>query len=186
MLRTRLKSASAALQPYVWCFGQSDGCVSDKPLSVPLPARPKNVLTFFFRDRYHIHLTQSRCWETSPQVIVVGPQTHHRLDLSVLGTIDAFTIHFQPSGFHHLFGVPMIELTDATYDGHAVIGRQLSVLEQHLASTTTFDERIRVAERYLVGQLRNRCSLSPVGIVANVLFTNQVAQASPTWRRWSV
>ncbi len=172
MLRTRLAMASAALRPYVWCYGQSEGRVSENPLIVPLPARPKQVLTFFFRDRYRIHLRESRLCETSPQTVVVGPQTYHRLDLSVSGTIDAFTIHFQPSGFHHLFGVPMTELKDATYDGHAVIGDGLAMLEQQLASAARFEERIRVAERYLVGRLRNLPSLDLVGIAANALFAN--------------
>ena len=172
MLRTRLAPASAALRPYVWCFGQSEGLVSEHPLIVPLPARPKQVLMFFFRDRYRIHLHASRLCETSPQSVVVGPQTYHRLDLSVSGNIDAFTIHFQPSGFHHLFGVPMTELKDATYDGHAVIGDGLAMLEQQLASAARFEERIRVAERYLVGRLRNLPSLDLVGIAANALFAN--------------
>jgi AraC-like DNA-binding protein len=127
---------------------------------------------FFFRDRYRVHLRASRLCETSPQTVVVGPQTYHRIDLSMSGNIDAFTIHFQPSGFHHLFGVPMAELKDASYDGHAVIGDGLSMLEQQLASAACFEGRIRVAERYLVGQLRNLPSLDLVGVTANALFAS--------------
>ncbi len=169
MLVTRLAPASAALRPYVWCFGQSEGRVGGSPLTVPLPARPKQVLTFFFRDRYRVHYCRSGLWEISPRAIVVGPQTYHRLNLLVLGNIDAFTIHFQPSGFHHLFGVPMTELRDATYDAHAVLGAGLAVLEQQLANAPSFEERVRITEVYFAG-LRNVRRLEPVGIAANALF----------------
>lgn len=172
MLETRLAPPSTALRPYVWCYGQSGGSVCQAPLVVPLPARPKQVLMFFFRDRYVAHLCESGRCETSPRAIVVGPQTYYRLDLSVFGNIDAFTIHFQPAGFHHLFGVPMTELTNVTRDAHDVISRDVALLEQRLSEVALFGDRVRIAELHLSERLRKVGALDRVGVVANRLFAS--------------
>jgi hypothetical protein len=73
------------------------------PLIVPLPARPKQLLTCFFADRYRILHSACGQSDVSPRVTVVGPQTHSRAGVSVFGRIDNFTIHFQPAGFSPLF-----------------------------------------------------------------------------------
>ena len=120
------------------------------PLRVPLPARPKQLLTFSFGDRARVHRSGSGPGGTMPRAMVVGPQTYRREDLSVCGRIDSFTIHFQPSGFNRIFGIPMTELTDAAYDARAVIGRDILTLEDQLADTQLFEERIRIVERCLI------------------------------------
>ena len=66
--------------------------------------------------------------------------------MSVFGRIDNFTVHFQPSGFNRLFGIPMTELTDAAYDAHAVVGPEISTLEHELGDTPGFAERIQLIE----------------------------------------
>jgi hypothetical protein len=133
MLQTKMAPSSAVLRPYVWAYGMTTGRVECVPLVVPLPARPKQLLTFFFADPYCILRPDSDHRDASPQVTVVGPQTRPRAGLSVFGRIDNFTVHFQPSGFNRLFGVPMTELTDAAYDAHAVIGREISTLAGELS-----------------------------------------------------
>ncbi len=126
MLQTKMAPSSAVLRPYVWAYGMTTGQVGSVPLVIPLPARPKQLLTFFFGDTYRIHRPGSDHSDASPRVTVVGPQTHARAGLSVCGHIDNFTIHFQPSGFNRLFGIPMTELTDSAHDAYAVIGPEHS------------------------------------------------------------
>ena len=125
MLQTKMARSSVVLRPYVWAYGMTTGRVDSVPLVFPLPARPKQLLTFSFADTYRIHRPESDHCDAPPRVTVVDPQTQARAGLSVCGRIDNFTIHFQPSGFNRLFGIPMTELTDAAYDAYAVmeIGR---------------------------------------------------------------
>src|ERR1035441_8520579 len=85
--------SSAVLRPYVWAYGMTTGRVGSVPLVIPLPARPKQLLTFFFADPYCIHRPGSDHSDASPRVTVVGPQTHARTGLSACGRIDNFTIH---------------------------------------------------------------------------------------------
>ena len=172
MLNTRMAPPSFALRPFVWIYGHTEGIIPDEPMTVPLPARPKQVLMFFFRDRYDVYLHDTGRCETSPHSIVVGPQTFYRLDLSVAGTVDAFTIHFQPAGFHHLYGTPMFEVANQSYDADGVIGVEVSTLRQRLSSVSTFEERIHIAEEYLLRWVRASGCLDRVAREANRLFAS--------------
>jgi AraC-like DNA-binding protein len=164
--------SSAALRPYVWAYGMTTGRVDSGPLVVPLPARPKQLLTFFFADRYRILRLGHGDSDASPRVTVVGPQTHSGAGLSVIGRIDNFTIHFQPSGFSRLFGIPMTELTDAVCDAHAVIGPAISALEHELGDTPGFADRIQLVEKRLILRLGFDRRPDPVALAANSLFSS--------------
>src|SRR4029450_9577767 len=137
MLQTKMAPSSAVLRPYVWAYGMTTGRVDAVPLVIPLPARPKQLLTFSFGDGYRALRPGSGQTVPTPRVAVVGPQSYARPGLSVFGRIDHFTIHFQPSGFNRLFGVPMTELADAAYDANHVIGPENSPLEHHAVTTAS-------------------------------------------------
>jgi AraC-like DNA-binding protein len=102
----------------------------------------------------------------------VGPQTHARAGLSVCGRIDNFTIHFQPSGFNQVFGIPMTELTDAAYDAYAVIGPEVPTLEHQLGDSLGFAERIQLIEERLIRALGCHRTPDPVAVAANSLFAS--------------
>jgi AraC-like DNA-binding protein len=172
MLQTKMAPSSAVLRPYVWAYGMTAGRVGSVPLVIPLPARPKQLLTFFFADRYYVLRPESGQSDAAPRVTVVGPQSYSRAGLSVFGTIDNFTIHFQPSGFNRLFGIPMTQLTDAAYDAHAVIGPEISTLQHELGDAAGFAERIQLIEERLIRMLGYHDRPDPVAIAANNLFAS--------------
>ena len=172
MLQTKMAPSSAALRPYVWAYGMTTGRVGSVPLVISLPARPKQLLTFSFEDTYRIRRPDSDHSDASPRVAVVGPQTHAGAGLSVCGSINNFTIHFQPSGFNRLFGIPMTELTDAAYDAYAVIGPQIPSFEHQLGDVPGFGERIKLVEERLIRMLVCRNTPDQVAIAANNLFAS--------------
>jgi len=172
MLQTRMAPSTAVLRPYVWAYGMTTGRVDSVPLDIPLPARPKQLLTFFFADRYSVLRPESGQRDVSPRVAVVGPQTRSRAGLSVFGRIDNFTIHFQPSGFNRLFGIRMTDLTDAVYDAYAVIGPKISTLEQEIGDAPGFAERVHLVERCLIRLSRSQGRPDPVAVAASSLFAS--------------
>ena len=176
MLQTKMAPSSGVLRPYVWAYGMTTGRVDVVPLVIPLPARPKQLLTFSFADGYRALRSGSGQTDVTPRVAVVGPQSSARPGLSVFGRIDHFTIHFQPSGFNRLFGVPMTELADAAYDAHAVIGPEISTLEEQLGDTPSFVERIQLVEAYLTRLLQDHGHPDPVATAANSLFASHGIQ----------
>ena len=172
MLQTKMAPSSAVLRPYVWAYGMTTGLVGSIPLAIPRTARPKQLMTFFFADPYCIDRPGSGHSDASPRVTVVGPQTHARAGLSVCGHVDNFTIHFQPSGFNRLFGIPMTELTDSAHDAYAVIGPGIPRLEHELGDTPGFAERIQLIEERLICMLGCHGTLDPVAVMANRLFAS--------------
>jgi AraC-like DNA-binding protein len=176
MLQTTMAPPSAALTPYVWAYGMTAGRVETVPLLVPLPARPKQLLTFSFGDRYCALRPGFTRSDAAARVTVVGPQSFARAGLSVFGRIDNFTVHFQPSGFNQLFGIPMTELADAAYDAHAVIGPEMSSLEHELGDALGFAERIQIMERRLLHIVSDQRGADPVAIAANRLFASHGIQ----------
>jgi AraC-like DNA-binding protein len=180
MLHTKMAPASAVLKPYVWAYGMTTGRVDTVPLRVPLPARPKQLLTFSFADGYRLLRPNSSQTDSTPRVAAVGPQSRSHAGLSIFGRIDHFTIHFQPAGFNRLFGLPMTELTDAAHDAHAVIGPQVSMLERELGDLAGFTERIQLVERRLIQIASRLDSPDPVAIAANNLFASHGMQLVST------
>lgn len=176
MLQTKLAAASPALRSIVWAYGMTTGHVECGPIVVPLPARPKQLLAFSLADPYCVHLPGSDRRETTPRVTVVGPQTCAKPGLSISGRVDHFTIHFQPSGFHRMFGVPMTELTDAAFDAYAVIGSKIPNLEHELGETPGFADRVRIVEGHLFRMLGNIRVSDSVSIAANCLFLSNGIQ----------
>src|SRR5712672_4844482 len=172
MLQTKMAPSRAVLRPYVWAYGMTTGKVGSVPLLISLSARPKQLLTFSFEDTYRIRRPDSDHSDASPRVAVVGPQTHAGAGLSVCGSINNFTIHFQPSGFNRLFGIPMTELTDAAYDAYAVIGPQIPRLEHELGDMPDFAERIQLIEKRLLRMLDCHRTVDSVAIAANSLFAS--------------
>jgi AraC-like DNA-binding protein len=172
MLQTKMAPSRIMLRPYVWAYGMTTGQVGSVPLVIPLPARPKQLLTFSFADTFRIHCPESDHGRATPRVTVVGPQTQALAGLLVGGRIDNFTIHFQPSGFNRLFGIPMTELTDAAYDAYAVMGPEVPRLEHQLGDAFGFAERIQIVEERLIRMLACHTTPDPVAVAANSLFKN--------------
>lgn len=144
----------AALRDHVRYFQQREAQLTATTLIYPIAARPEMILEFYLQERYLVRLCESGAQDLAPRAVVVGPCTCRRAELVLHGRFDVFTIHFQASGFHRLFRVPMTELTDRAYDAQSVIGPVVSEIEQKLAEASNFQERIGLASEFLLQRLR--------------------------------
>jgi AraC-like DNA-binding protein len=154
----------APLRDYVRYFQQREALIDAGALIYPIAARPEQILEFYLADRYLVHSCDSGIRELAPRTVVVGPFTYRRAELVLQGRFDVFTVHFQPAGFHQLFGVPMMELADRADDARSVIGLAILDFEHKLADARSFVERIRVATDFLL--TRTDCRKKPDAIAA--------------------
>ena len=175
MLETKMARPNERLRPYVWAYGMTTGRVDSAPLVIPLPARPKQLLTFSFADRYCTSRGSAPTVAT-PRVAVVGPQSCAHPGLVISGCIDHFTVHFQPSGFNRLFRVPMTHLTDSVHEAHGVTGSMILALEQRLGEIADFAARIQLVEAWFSRLLGNFAHRDPVAMAANRLFATHGTQ----------
>jgi AraC-like DNA-binding protein len=77
-------------------------------------------------------------------------QTHRRGELQIRGTVDSFAILFQPSALGLLFALPAREFTDQNFDAEQVFGTLITRFHERLADCRTFEERISVANQFLL------------------------------------
>jgi hypothetical protein len=99
-------------------------------------------IEFYLNQRYLVRICETVAQELAPRTVVVGPSTFRRAELVLQGDFDVFTIHFQASGFHRLFRVPVADLSDRAYDAQSILGPVVSEVEERLADASTFQERI--------------------------------------------
>ncbi len=128
----------------------------------PVPARSPQILEFMFGTRYQVRRTDRNTTEDVRAVALVGARTCRSAELILRGTVDAFTIVFQPGGFSSLFGVPATELTNADFDGEDVLGQRIRELYARLGEASTFHERVRTADDWFITGGRTDEALSPV------------------------
>ena len=162
-----------ALLPYVRCFEQREARLEHGEVIYPIAARPEQFLEFYLQERYLIHSHNSNTREPAPRSVVVGPSTYRRVDLVLHGRFEVFTIHFQPSGFFQLFGLPMPNLADRAYEARSVIGAGITELETRLADAQDFRLRVELATSFLKQRLSSVDAQDAVARIANQVLCDR-------------
>lgn len=125
-------------------------------VTTPLAARPDQFIEFYLGDRYHVSVDDGPS-SITPETAVVGPQTRPGLRLHMSGELDVFTIRFQPTGFHRMFGVPMPDLADQGTAIAELLARAAAGLEEAIKRADSFDDRVIAAQHWLAGRAE-KCS----------------------------
>jgi AraC-like DNA-binding protein len=131
--------------------------IGGRPIVHPVTARAVPMILFRLGDFYSALIHQHRFLKRIENVTIVGPQTYRRVDLQLHGAIEDFAIAFQPDGLSRLFSLPMQELIDQDFEGHAVLGAFISEVHQRLGECESFEERVGLVNDLLM----RRALLSP-------------------------
>jgi AraC-like DNA-binding protein len=151
----RLVRPPPALEPFVRYYGHRNARLGDTVVVHPVHARAAPILEFDFGDSDAVIFVQSDgrppvCAFCASRVGLIGMQTHRRGELHIRGTVDGFGIVFQPSALSLLFALPAQEFTDQDFDAEQVFGAIIARFHERLADCRTFEERISVANRFLL------------------------------------
>jgi AraC-like DNA-binding protein len=137
------------LKTFVRFYVQREIRIQGAAVLHPVPARAAPIIEFMFGDPVTVQYIKQPSTKQSPTTVVVGPQTHRRLDLHLQGTSETFVILFQPDGLNRLFSVSMHDLTDQDYEAHAVLGSFISRIRQRLGGCKSFADRARLVDELL-------------------------------------
>lgn len=154
------------LRDFVRDFQQRQADVGRGAIVYPIAARPEQFLEFYLREPYLVRSCEFGLQEVAPRAVVVGPCTYRRVELVLRGQLEVFTIHFQPSGFHSLFGLPMSELADRACEARSVVDASISEIEQKLGDAPNFEERVHIATAFLLRHAAGR-TLDAIAAAAN-------------------
>lgn len=160
--------AHPRLRSLVASFSQRRASLPQLVASSALPARPDQFIEIYLAERYRVARDGGPpC--LSPGVAVVGPQSRPGLVLHMSGEIDVFTIRFQPTGFHQLFGVAMTDLVDQGVELADVIGARACALHDAVLRAPDFASRVAAAQRWMGGQTPAATASTDLNAAARLL-----------------
>lgn len=124
-------------------------------LSWPVTARPHQILNIHLAETYRVRIDGGRAHAT-PDIGVVGPQTHRRAHVYLSGSIHVFTILFQPTGLNRLVGINMASLVNEDPAASDVLGTSAVALGDAVRMAPGFDQRVAAVERWVATMLERR------------------------------
>jgi AraC-like DNA-binding protein len=104
---------------------------------------------------------------------LIGLQTQQRCQLLVRGNVETFVIAFRPSAMHQLFGLPAAETTNQDNAAHAVLGAAASELTEQLGNARTFQERVQIADHFIIKQSFRAHASDAIERAANEIVLRQ-------------
>lgn len=106
---------------------------------------------------------------------VAGARTRFAARLRLQEGTDSFGIFFGPSDFSQLFGIPMGELTNRLGNAAAIGVKDIRILWNRLAEIPSFEDRVRIAEEFLLCRVSRARSRGKIAVVANYVFAKHGA-----------
>lgn len=138
-----------ALRRFVRYYYQVESLL-DLAVVQPVPARSPQAIEFTFGAPYEVHRLAPDVREQAHPVALIGAQTFHRVDLTMRGTVNAFTVVFRPGGIAALFRVPANVLTNDHFEASGVLGARIHDLHQRLGQTPSFRTRAQIADEFFI------------------------------------
>jgi AraC-like DNA-binding protein len=164
----RLVRPPRALKPFVRYYGHRDALLGNTVVVHPRLARAAPILDFEFGDADAIRCVppEGKASFFSPRIVLIGMQTHRDGELHIRGAVDSFAILFQPSALELLFALPAQEFTDQGVNAESVFGPVIGRFQERLADCRTFDERISVANQFLLRRAINASTRDGISAAA--------------------
>jgi AraC-like DNA-binding protein len=156
----------SALARYVRLYVQRDVVKGDAEIVEPVVARLGTMLEFQFGRPYEIPVYGTAQILSSPTIAVIGPVTHRRVELILREGVEALVVLFTPQGFHTLFRIPTLLLTNIGADAAGVLDREVSNLYEQLGNSKSFAQRTDLLNDFL---LKRRAFVSPVSTIERAL-----------------
>jgi AraC-like DNA-binding protein len=123
----------------------------------PVSARPHQIIDIYLEEPFRVRVGRGSV-RPVPEIVVVGPQTFSRAQLSMSGRIHVFNILFQPAGLNQLIGVDMRSLVNQDPAASDVLGRSAVRLGDRVRAASDFPARVRATEQWLDGVMERRAS----------------------------
>jgi AraC-like DNA-binding protein len=161
-----------ALRPFIQFYIHVERSRRDPLLTLPIPARASPMIEFVFGDRFKFRYWGSPDEETVPAASLVGMLTRPHVTLLHQGAFQSFIIMFQAHGLTDLFGVPLSEITNHTYDADAVLGKPVRELKQRLGNSETFQQRGSIANHFFAERLKHAQAIDRMAFAADRILNS--------------
>lgn len=169
MHETNSAAPRPELTPYVRAFAQRRLDRAETGLIEPVPAGLEPILNFEFGVRPIAELGDASQFAIN-RLSVVGASAYRPFRLHLCAGTESFAIFLQPLALWQLFRLRLSSFVNRDYDGYTVLGREGHQLWHRMAETTNFEERVKLAESYLLRKALNAQRNSSVMNAAVYMF----------------
>jgi AraC-like DNA-binding protein len=141
-----------ALAPFIKKYWALENCLpaGEKHFQRIVPSGLPELI-FYFGERPHITGSE----KSIPENACVSGQQTRFYDLQVSGNLSLFSILFQPHGAAQIFNVPINQLFEQNVPLVFIVNHEATDLEAKLQETSTFQQKVAVAEKFLLTRLKN-------------------------------
>jgi AraC-like DNA-binding protein len=137
------------LSKFVQVYGHREMECTDAPFSQPDCSALEQGIAFNFAGQTTLNRPDGRS-RIAPKAYIFGGLTPPCGSQSFSGHVRSFAVFLKPLSFWPLFRIPSSVLVNKEYDAEDLLGPGILDLWSKLAECKTFQERIFVAERYLM------------------------------------
>lgn len=169
MLTLKVRRPRTELRPYVRTFVQRKIDLGSPVMVEPTTAQLEQILAFDFGTPAEMMWPDGRL-DLFGASSVAGSQTRFACHMHLRGGVESFGIFFSPTAFLHLFGIPSSMLTNSQGDAEGMLGHSVRALWNRLGETSSFEERVLIAEEILMYRAHRARTGSTMVAVAEYVF----------------
>lgn len=158
------------LRAIIRSFEQRTAEPGNSVLAWPVAARPHQVLIIHLAEPYRVRIDGGGL-HAVPEVGIVGPQSRRRAHVYLSGSIEVFTILFQPTGLHQLVGINMATLVDQDPPASDVLGRAADTMREAVCRAPNFQARVAAVEYWAQQMLEKRRPDDIIGVGSRTMLT---------------
>jgi AraC-like DNA-binding protein len=143
---------SPSLAPFVKKYWALENCLptGKKHMQRIVPSGLPELI-FYFGNR-----PQTTSSEKSiPENVCVSGQQTRFYDLLISGKLSLFSILFQPHGAAQIFNIPINQLFEQNVPLEFIMNHEATDLEAKLQETSSFQEKVTIAEKFLLARLKS-------------------------------
>jgi AraC-like DNA-binding protein len=136
------------------------------------PVNPEEGITFVIRGSFSGKTIDTGKLEIRPRTNIYGLAVS-RQDLYLTAEYLMIKVYFKPGYLHKLLGVPMNELLHQYIEGQAILGKEISEVENRLDNAITYDELPQILDNYFSNKVRQiKFDIRPIDEIGKLILTN--------------
>jgi len=164
------------LAPFVRAYAQRTVERNDLSWTQSVPAQLEQVLNLEFGALPGI---RHRERDISKEILIGGAQSGFSGTLHLVPRVDSFAVFFWPSGWSHLFNIPLTEITNHFHDATLIHGTEMRTLWNRMGEETAFARRVKIIEEFLLNRLSSAMPRSKITLAAEFLFMRHGSVSVP-------
>ncbi len=143
-----------ALREFVRAFAQRTTGATEVPVMQLVPSSLEVVLGFEFGSLFTVDYRDGSS-EPAHRIALVGSHCSPNATLALGSGVESFAIFLQPTALQRLLAIPTHHVADRSYPAVDVLGSGVDALWSLLAHATSFEQRVRLSETYLLRLLHD-------------------------------